>query len=411
MTPFRLALASLRHSPGRSAVSGTGTAFAVLLIFMQLGFLEATKKTATMVYDKLQFDILITSSEYLDFSRPGAVDRTRLAQARTVPGVEAVRGLSTTQGLWRNPSSRADYRAHAGWLSDPDRQYDAFGGRRAAIAVLAADPAELGEVFTPDVFPDGANRAEIVLGRVGTVLLDRMSKPDFGVQPAMPAGTRAEFNGRLVELGGTFRVGTGFSYTGLLLTNDETFNTTTAWPRHRVSFGLVTLTPEGKQNPAAVVTALKAALPETLGVLVTTRDDIADRERDHWVNKTAVGKLFVSGVVLALLVGAIFVYQMMVADIKSHLPEYATLKAIGYRFGFLFRTVVWQALFLAAAGYAAGLVVALVLYRYTATSQGLPMQMTPRVLGMVLALTVGMCVGSGLVAVRKVRNADPADLF
>ena len=29
----------------------------------------------------------------------------------------------------------------------------------------------------------------------------------------------------------------------------------------------------------------------------------------------------------------------------------------------------------------------------------------------VLVLTVGMCVVSGVLAVRKVRSADPADLF
>jgi putative ABC transport system permease protein len=129
------------------------------------------------------------------------------------------------------------------------------------------------------------------------------------------------------------------------------------------------------------------------------------------LNTPAVGKLFTFGVILALMVGAIFVYQMMAADIKKRLPEYATLKAVGYRFGFLFRVVVWQSLFLAAGGFAGGLVASLVLYRVTAAVAQLPVGMTAERLVVVAALTTAMCVGSGLVAVRKVQTADPADLF
>jgi putative ABC transport system permease protein len=102
---------------------------------------------------------------------------------------------------------------------------------------------------------------------------------------------------------------------------------------------------------------------------------------------------------------------MMVADIKKHLPEYATLKAMGYRFGFLFRVVVWQAVFLSVAGYAVGLLASLALYEVTRRATHLPVEMTAQRMALVLALAVGMCVGSGLLAVRKLRTADPAELF
>ena len=126
---------------------------------------------------------------------------------------------------------------------------------------------------------------------------------------------------------------------------------------------------------------------------------------------TAVGKFFYFGVLLAITVGAIFIYQMMVADIKKHMPEYATLKAMGYRFGFLFRVVVDQALFLALAGYAFGAAAALLLYELTILAAAIPIAMTWQRMGLVLLLTVGMCVASALLAVRKVRTADPAELF
>ena len=142
-----------------------------------------------------------------------------------------------------------------------------------------------------------------------------------------------------------------------------------------------------------------------------TRAELGDRERRYWIDKTAVGQFFTFGVVLALLVGAIFVYQMMVADIKKRLPEYATLKAVGYRSGYLFRVVVWQAMFLAVGGFAGGFVTSLVLYSLTRAAAQLPVAMTAERMATVFALTTAMCVGSGLIAVRKVQTADPADLF
>ncbi len=398
MTAFGLALANLRHDRGRAAVSVIGAGFAVVLIFMQLGFLGATERTATLLYDRLNFDILITSSEYLDFSRPGHVDRARLAQATAVPGVERVLPFSVAQGLWRNPTDPED---------DPKR-----GGRRWAIVMMGVAPGDLDRVYLPadrGLFADGAGRqrAAAALARLSVVFLDRRARPDFGDPATMPPGTRTEFNGQVVELGGYFSLGTGFSFTGLLLTNEETYSRLTQRPAGTATFGLVQLAPG--TDPATAAAGLRRLLPPD--TLVMTRAELGALERDYWVNKTAVGKLFTFGVILALMVGAIFVYQMMAADIKKRLPEYATLKAVGYRFGFLFRVVVWQSLFLAAGGFAGGLVASLLLYRVTAVVAQLPVGMTAERLVVVAALTTAMCVGSGLVAVRKVQTADPADLF
>ena len=398
MTSFRLALSNLRHDRGRAAVSVTGAGFAVVLIFMQLGFLGATNSTATLLYDRLNFDVIVLSSEYLDLARPGRLDRARLAQAQASPGVAKVLPFSTAQGLWRNPTPRS---------IDEER-----GGRQWAIVMLGANPAELGELFLPGdrgLFADAEDRrrAAAALTRLNVVMMDRRSRPDFGDKEAMPPGTATEFNGRGVELAGYFTLGTGFSYTGLLLANEETYATLNRRPPGTVTFGLVQLTPGN--DPAAAVADMRRRLPAD--VLVMTRGELGDRERDYWINKTAVGQFFTFGVVLALLVGAIFVYQMMVADIKKRLPEYATLKAVGYRFGYLFRVVVWQALFLAVGGFVGGLLISLVLYRVTAEAAQLPVGMTGERVAIVFALTTAMCVGSGLVAVRKVQTADPADLF
>ncbi|HVL15661.1 MAG TPA: hypothetical protein VM529_24025, partial [Gemmata sp.] len=77
MSPLLLAWSNLAHKRGRTAIAAGGVAFAVVLIFMELGLLGGVGRTATMLFDKLNFDLLITSAEYLDLSRAGEFDRGR----------------------------------------------------------------------------------------------------------------------------------------------------------------------------------------------------------------------------------------------------------------------------------------------------------------------------------------------
>jgi putative ABC transport system permease protein len=66
---------------------------------------------------------------------------------------------------------------------------------------------------------------------------------------------------------------------------------------------------------------------------------------------------------------------------------------------------------LAVVGYLPGIVISTGLYRVTQTITMLPMQVKASVAGLVLALTIGMCCASGAIAVRKIRSADPAEIF
>jgi putative ABC transport system permease protein len=110
-------------------------------------------------------------------------------------------------------------------------------------------------------------------------------------------------------------------------------------------------------------------------------------------------------------VGGIFVYQMMATDINKNLPEYATIKALGYPGNYLSRVVYAQGVLLALVGYLPGLAVSLVGYELTRTGAGIPIGMTAARLAAVLVMTLLMCLLSASVAVRIVQRANPADLF
>jgi putative ABC transport system permease protein len=114
---------------------------------------------------------------------------------------------------------------------------------------------------------------------------------------------------------------------------------------------------------------------------------------------------------VALFVGVAIVYQVLSTDIANMMSEYATLKAMGYPNRYLASVVLQQSVLLALAGYVPSFVISWGLYRLVGAKSGLPMVMTWQIMLTVLVLAVVMCVLSGMAALRKLFQADPADLF
>lgn len=405
MTPLRLAWSNLMHKRGRTAIAGGGVAFAVILIFMEIGMLGGVGHTATMLFDRLKFDLLITSAEYLDISRSGQFPRSRLAQATAANGVDDVIPLSFAGAGWRVPTRTGLFGTTP-------------GGAVMAINILAVPPERVERAFVIGhggafATPDDAHAAGAAISRLDAFLFDRRSKPEFGdVQKLMIAsqGDTTEpvrLNGMRASVVGYFELGTGFSWNGMLLTSEETLSRFTGRDTNAVDFGLVQLDP--KADPLAVQRELQELLPPD--VKVHTRAEINASESHYWLRLTSVGQFLIVAVILAVVVGVIFVYQMMAADIRNMMPEYATVKALGYQPPYLTSVVLWQAGLLAMLGYIPGFCATLGLYAAARTWGGIPTGMTIEVAGGVLLLTLGMCLASGLLAVRKVHAADPADLF
>jgi putative ABC transport system permease protein len=375
-----LARLNLLHERTRTLVAVAGVAFAALLIFVQLGFLGAARATATLIYDRLDFDVAVLSAEYQDLVRAGTFPLERLPRVHGLPGVTAVRPISVWGIQWLNES-------------------DEHRGRRG-ILVLGVDPSDP-PLNHPELTPDVIAK----LRQPDTVLIDRRSREEFGPQDT---GTMAEMGSLPVMIVGQFELGTGFGADGLVVASRSTFARAFGPPYGQTaSLGLVKL--ENPTDSRDVATRLNRLLPAD--VQAAARDDLLDREREHWVRDTSLGKIFLMGVALAFVVGVVFVYQVMATDIGSRLGEFATLKAMGYSDGYINRVVLQQALLLALAGFVPGVIAADALYVLTRHFAKLPITMTIETAGLVLGLVTVMCMASGLFALRKVRAADPADLF
>ena len=378
----RLAWLQLRRQKVRLAVALAGVAFAVVLMFMQLGFQDALFQSSVNVHRRLKGDLFFLHPNYNVIALPTFFPRARLYQALAFDGVASVTPIYTAIGLWKNTVT----------------------GRTRELLLIGVDP-------TSDVLDIDEVGAQMHLVRYPDVVLyDALSRPEYGpvAQTVASAGeVSSELRDRRVNVRGLYRMGTSFGVDGSVITSDLNFARIMRAPLSRVTIGAIRLTEGADAKP--VQAALRAHLPRDVKIL--TRDEMIAAEIDYWARATPIGFVFAFGVVMGLVVGTIIVYQILFADISDHLKEYATLKAMGYGNRYLAGVVLMQATILALVGFVPGLAICDQLYAFTRRATMLPMVVDPVRAVEVLLLTLVMCCASALIAMRKLRAADPADVF
>ena len=240
-----------------------------------------------------------------------------------------------------------------------------------------------------------------------TLLFDKKSRAFLG---SVQAGATTELANRAVTVAGTFNLGPDYYYDGNVLTSTDTFFT--LFPnqeRARVALGLIQLEPGAA--PERVLRELRAALGPESEVEVFTKAEIVAREKATWRRATPAGYIFTMGVAVGFIIGVFICYQILYTDISDHLPQLATLKALGYRHGDLVRLVLTQAVLLGLLGFLPAVALTFGLYAGLTALTGIVTQLTFGRMALVFALTLGMCLVAGLLAVRKALAADPAELF
>jgi len=114
---------------------------------------------------------------------------------------------------------------------------------------------------------------------------------------------------------------------------------------------------------------------------------------------------------MGIVVGTIIVYQILFSDVQDSLAEYATLKAMGYPHRYLVGVVLREAVLLACLSYVPAMFVTLFVYGQAGAATNLPIAMTTERALTVLLLTIVMCCTSAGLAIRKLRSAQPAEIF
>jgi putative ABC transport system permease protein len=373
----------LRHLPLRLSVATAGIAFAVLLIMMQLGFRSALFESTLRFHERFRYDIALFSPDSVFIVRPASFSIRRLYQALGLEEVDDISPVYISPAVWKNP----------------------WNNERRSINAIGLNPDD--DILDTPGFAEGRP----LLPMQDVVLFDAASRPEFGpVAERFPVeGTIVtEINDREMKIVGLFEVGPSFGIDATILTSVD--NWLRLFPRNsrdEIELGLIRLRPGADLE--ATRDRLRDYLPKD--VLVMTRADFIARETAYWNSATPIGYIFAFGVIMGFVVGGIIVYQILFADVSEHLNEYATLRAIGYRNRFVSGIVLQQAAILAVLGYIPGLAAASWLSGIAAGATRLPLHITADRSFTVFLLTLLMCGLSGILALRKVRKLDPAEVF
>ena len=419
-----LALHNLLHQPLQTGVSIAGVAFALLLVFMQLGFMGAVAFTATNMLEQLKFDVLLRAPDYLHLYEAGQIDRSGLKIAANTPGVRSAQPLWITVQDWRTLPSRAQL------------QQEDFQGQYLPIAVMAYEP-------NSPVFHSPQIRELSSQLRDDTILLDDSTQADYGPldgQPLIPflpwrlgrfsaadVGRETEIGGKAFTIAGLYPLGTGLAANGALITSPAGFARMAPVDiDSSTSLGLLQLDSSDAGQQAQVVEHIKQRLRASSGgssmradnvddpagiMSVLTKEEAIAAERFRWLWQTPFGLIFQMGVVLSLMVGAAIVYMILSTDVSNRIGEYATLLAMGYSRLYLSSIVMTQAMVLSLLGFAASWIAAELLYSLTYRLSGIPLLMNSGRIVLVAGLGILMSCISGLLALRKLWKAEPASLF
>ena len=378
-----LAWLLLTRQPVRLAVALAGIAFAGILMFMQLGFRDGLFDASVTIHRLFDTDLVLISPRSSSSVSMAGFPRRRLVQAMADPDVEGITPVHWNLLLWRNPDTKAT----------------------RSILTLGFEPAD--PLFTD---PSLAPKAKLLQDR-GRVLFDELSRPEFGPVAEWFRGGRtveSEINGKKVRVAGLVGLGTSFGADGNLLTSQETYlqllpNT----PPGSIEVGLIRL--RAGADADEVVKRLKRDLPDDVSVL--TKAGFIAFEQNYWRSSTSIGFIFTLGAAMGFVVGCVIVYQILYSDVSDHLPEYATLMAMGYRLPTLLGVVAREGILLAVFGYLPAYAAGQGLYLLVRNATQLPVSMNLTRALTVFIMILVMCMGSATLAMRRLGDADPAEIF
>jgi putative ABC transport system permease protein len=429
-----LAWLQLTYEKSRLLVAIAGIMFAVILMFMQLGFQDALFKSAIRLQSNLHGDLVIISPQSTNLVGMRNFSQRRLYQTLGIEGVESVNSLYIGLGAWKIPTIDPNASKHAEDLPEVLPP-----GSTRSILVLGVDPNA--KVFNlPGVDAESLEKVKTQ----DVALFDQTSRAEFGrnivAQFKRGETINREVANRKITIEGLFTLGSSFAADGAIITSDLNFlRIFDARRPGLINVGLINLKPG--TDPYAVMKKIIAMVPadhvtvnrpdkqvqkvkdqlnlEDFKIEDITVDDIRvltakgfiNFERSYWQKGTAIGFIFTLGTIMGFIVGIVIVYQILYTDVSDHIAEYATLKAMGYSNFYLSKIVLQEAFVLSILGFIPGFCVCIGLYALTRNATRLPLDMTIERGIQVLILTMIMCTISGAVSLRKVQSADPAEIF
>ncbi len=378
-----LAWRQLMNERKRFFVAVLGVSFGVILMLFQLGIFQAFMRLVVRPIEAMRGELAMISRDFQYIMTTESFPERRLYQAVADPDVIKVYPVMLDYVSWRNPET----------------------GKQCESALFGVYP-----FANPFILPEVLAHPE-VFTMADAAMYDELSTPEYGDVAGLirqaNGEIRGEINKQRVRVPCTFRMGQTLAAYGNILVGMETFRRVNNRTGHAIELGMIEL--RAGADPEAAARRLNALLPGDVEVI--TREALARREKDYWQANTPLGFIVTAGLIIAMFVGAVIVYQILYTDINDHIKEYATLKAMGLSNRFFLRLILQEAAILPLFGFIPGLLLSAGLFHLADTQGGLPTRLTAPDTFFVFLLTAIMCVVAGLLATRRLRSADPADIF
>jgi putative ABC transport system permease protein len=370
-----LATKSLLHDKLRFFITVSGVAFAVTLVFVQVGLFLGLMSNASLTIDQIEADLWVTSRNTPNVDFAHAFPETYIKRVRSTPGVAEADNLIV-------------------WFMNVNLPTGAVEGTEVYAL----------ENFERWNFPRNIVEGNVTdLRRGPYMVLDDSAKKRWG---NFEVGEYREVLGRRLKIIGRTIDEKSFTTTPLTFMDyrlAQALNENVM--RGNTTYVLVRLAPGA--DIEAVRKELQRRLPYND---VFTRDEWAKRSRAYWIESTGLGLNMYITVFLGCLVGIVVVAQTLYTSTMEHIREFGTVKAIGGGNGDIYLILGKQATIAAIAGFALGALQAFAL-RPVMAKIDLKLIIPTELYVMVLIGAIALCLGSALVSFRKVATIDPALVF
>lgn len=370
-----LAFKSLLHDRLRFLITLMGVAFAVTLVFMQVGMFEGLLSYAEVTIRHADADIWVASRNTPNIDFAEFFPESYVERVRSVAGVQRADNLIVTYLPVALPN----------------------GATENAVIYALQD-------FTRWNIPWKISEGDIRnLKRGRYFFLDESASRRMG---AFKVGEYRELLYNRFKIAGRTQEAQSFTTSPVgFMDYDmvQTLNPTVLSGRTTYIIA--------KAAPGADVKAVQREIQRRLPYNdVYTSDEWAKRSRNYWVVSTGLGLNMFVTVFLGCLVGVVVVTQTLYTSTMEHIKEYGTVKAIGGSNLDIYAIVAKQALIAAVGGYlvALGMVAAM---RPVLQKIQLSLVISNEFGVIVFVGTVLLCLASSVVSFKKVASIDPALVF
>lgn len=370
-----LAVRILLYDRTRFFITVMGVAFAVMLVFVQVGLFHGLLSNASVSIDRIDADLWITARNTPNVDFSNAFPETLVHRVRSVPGVARADNLIVWFARVSLPS----------------------GSNENAVVYAVEDFARWG---LPWNVIEG-NARDLKRGKY--VILDESAKKRFG---GFSVGDYREFSGQRLKIIGRSSGAKSFTTNPIAFMDYRTAQSLARQELHnRTTYIVVKLEPGA--NPRRVSEEIAKRLPYNN---VRTAEEWSRRSRSYWTESTGLGLNMSMTVSLGCLVGVIVVAQTLYTSTMEHLKEFAVVKAIGGGDGEIYKVLAKQAAIAAVAGFAIGSALAYALAPAMA-SIGLKLALSAGFSLWVFLGTLAFCIAASLVSFRRVAGLEPAMVF